>query len=56
MLAELHGLVANNMLSKFTDFKFLTERELEDLFEKLPDELRSKRRVKTHIVLIYVKF
>ena len=45
MLGELHGLVAQNMLSEFTNFKYLTEAELEDLFEKLPNELRSKRRV-----------
>ena len=45
MLGELHGLVAHNMLSEFTNFKYPTEEELEDLFEKLPNELRSKRKV-----------
>ena len=45
MLGELHRLVAHNILSKFTEFKFPTETELEDLFKKLPDGLRSKQMV-----------
>ena len=50
MLGELHGLVAHNILSEFTDFKFPTEAELEDLFLKLPNELRSKQMVIIRIV------
>ena len=52
MLREIHGVVAKNILPKFTDFKYPTYEDIEYLISQLPKDLRSKKRVTLfHLVL-----
>ena len=45
MLREIHELVVEAILPKFTDFKYPTDDEINDLISQLPKDLRSKKKV-----------
>ena len=45
MLREIHKLVVETILPKFTDFKYPTDEEIEYLISQLPKDLRSKKKV-----------